>query len=92
MENNFKLLVQLPNWHLRLIPRGTINDLGVKQILRVTEAGLRMFPVVIVDLQETGEFEENSLTILEKGLQQLIAQRGQVILQEKYCRRIVINA
>jgi hypothetical protein len=80
MADTFKIRLQVADGHLRLEPRGTLSDLEIRQILRVTEAGLHVFPVVIVDLQRSQELEANALALLEDGLRRLIAERKQVLL------------
>jgi hypothetical protein len=79
MAHDLKLHLQVADGHLRLVSRGNLTDLGIKRILRATEAGLQVFPLVIVDLQESKGIKQNIVTLLEEGLRQLIAQRKQAL-------------
>lgn len=81
MANDFKLHLQVADKHLRLVLRGDLTDLGIKQILQTTEAGLRVFPVVIVNLREASGSKENTMNLPEEGLRQIIAKRRQVLLK-----------
>lgn len=83
MAGTFKIHLQVADGHLRLESQGTLSDLEIRQILRVTEAGLHVFPVVIVDLQKSRETGERALSLLEDGLRQIIAARTQVLLNVK---------
>lgn len=77
-----KLYLEVAEGQLRVVPKGYLTDLGVKRILGATQAGLRVFPVVVVDLREAGEVSETTLTLLEDGLRQIIAEKKQVLLSE----------
>jgi hypothetical protein len=77
-----KLYLQVAEGHLRVVPKGYLTELGVKRILGATQAGLRVFPVVVVDLGEAREVSETILTHLEDGLRQIIAEKKQVLLSE----------
>ena len=44
MADGSKLYLQVAEGHLRVVPKGYLTDLGVKQILGATQAGLRVFP------------------------------------------------
>lgn len=77
-----KLYLQVAKGHLRVLPKGYLNALGVKRILGATQAGLRVFPVVVVDLREAREVSETTLTLLEDGLRQIIAEKKQALIAE----------
>jgi len=81
MAPDFKLLLQVVDGHLRLVSRGNLTGFKVKQILRATEAGLRVFPVVIVEVQEPPGDPEDVFALLEDGLRYIIAQRTQALLK-----------
>lgn len=83
MAHDLKLHLQVADGHLRLVSRGNLTDLGIKRILRATEAGLQVFPLVIVDLQESRGIKQNIVTLLEEGLRQIIAQRKQALGQDR---------
>jgi hypothetical protein len=56
----------------------------VKQILGAAQVGFRVFSVVVVDLQEAGEVDEDTLISLEAGLRQLIAAKKHALLAEPW--------
>jgi hypothetical protein len=83
MAHDIKLHLQVADGHLRLVPRGNLTDLGIRRILRATEAGLQVFPLVIVDLQESRGIKQGIVTLLQEGLRQIIAQRKQAFPKDR---------
>jgi hypothetical protein len=83
MAHDIKLHLQVADGHLRLVPRGNLTDLGIRRILRATEAGLQVFPLVIVDLQESRGIKQDIVTLLQEGLRQVIAQRKQALPKDR---------
>ena len=81
MVKDSRLHLEVVDGHLRLVPQGNLTDRRISQILRAAEVGLQVFSLVVVDLQESRGSEEGALTLLEEGLQQIIAKRKQAILK-----------
>ncbi|MFA4902429.1 MAG: hypothetical protein WC600_06750 [Desulfobaccales bacterium] len=82
MATDSKLFVEIANGRLRLAPRGTLTDGVVRQILGAAQIGFRAFSVLVVDLQEAGEVDEDTLASLEAGLRKLIAAKKHALLAE----------
>ncbi|MHB9075357.1 MAG: hypothetical protein ACYC6G_17770 [Desulfobaccales bacterium] len=82
MATDSKLFVEIVDGRLRLAPRGSLTDGVVKQILAAAQIGFRAFSVVVVDLQEAGEVDEDTLASLEAGLRKLIAAKKHALLVE----------
>ena len=81
MARGFNLHLQVADGHLRLVSRGNLNDSKIKQILRAAEAGLHVFPVVVIDVQEAKGTMAEVFALLEEGLRKIILQRKQVLLK-----------
>jgi len=81
MARDFNLHLQVADGHLRLVSRGNLNDLKIKQVLRAAEAGLHVFPVVVIDVQEAKGTTAEDFAMLEEGLRQIISKRKQVLLK-----------
>ncbi len=73
MSREFKLYLQAQEGHLKLMPWGSLAEKEVKQILGVAQAGLRVYPVVVVDLKKSTDVTEDALAGLEAGLKRLVA-------------------
>lgn len=86
MARDFNISMQVTDGHLRLVSQGNLTDLAVRQLLRAAEAGLCVFPVVIVDLQGAREASAGAVTSLEEGLRQIIAQRKHALLKVESAR------
>ncbi len=82
MAIDSKLFLEVGDGGLRLALRGSLTDDAVRQILIAAEIGFRVFSVVVVDLQEAGEVDEETLARLEAGLRQLIAAKKHTLLVE----------
>jgi hypothetical protein len=81
MAKNFTISMQIAQGHLRLVLNGNLTDIGIMKILRAADAGLNVFPVIIVDLQEAKETTEEAVNLLEKGLQRIISVRKNILLK-----------
>ncbi len=79
MSNAFRLYLRVMDGHLQIVPWGNLTDSGVDQILGAAQAGLRVFPVIVVDLHDARDLPEDALARLEAGLRQLVAARGLVL-------------
>jgi pheromone shutdown protein TraB len=77
MAKEFIITMQVDDCRLCLILQGQLTDLAIKKILRAAEAGLQIFPVVMVEVQEATGTTEGVLAILEEGLRQLISEKKQ---------------
>lgn len=75
MSREFKLYLQALEGHLRLMPWGSLTEKEVRQILGVAQAGLRVYPVVVVDLKESTDVTEDALARLEAGLKRLVEEK-----------------
>ncbi len=75
MSREFKLYLQARGGHLKLMPWGSLTDKEVNQILGVAQAGLRVYPVVVVDLKDSTDVTEDALTRLEGGLKRLVEEK-----------------
>jgi hypothetical protein len=83
MATESKLFLEVGDGGLRLVPRGSLTDGVVRQILTAAQIGFRVFfSVVVVDLQEAGEVDEDTLASLEAGLRKLIAAKKHALLVE----------
>jgi hypothetical protein len=82
MASDSKLFLEVGDGGLRLVPRGSLTDGVVRQILTAAQVGFQVFSVVVVDLQEAGEVDEDTLAGLEAGLRQLIAAKKYALLVE----------
>jgi hypothetical protein len=80
MAKDPRLHLQVADGHLRLMPQGDLTEPKIKQILRAAEVGLRVFPLVVVDLRTSKGSTESAINLLEEGLQQIIAKRKHVLL------------
>jgi hypothetical protein len=58
-----------------LMPLGSLMEKGIKQILGAAHAGLRIYPVIVVDLKEITDMTDDALHWLEEGLQRLVEEK-----------------
>ncbi|AEB08230.1 hypothetical protein [Desulfobacca acetoxidans] len=79
MSHEFRLYLQALDSHLRVAPLGKLTGSGVEQILGAAQAGLRVFPVVVVDLQGAENSTADTLTRLEEGLRQLVSEKKLIL-------------
>jgi len=75
MSREFRLYLQVLEGHLGLMPVGSLAEKGVKQILGAAQAGLRIYPVIVVDLKEITDMTDDALARLEEGLQRLVEEK-----------------
>jgi hypothetical protein len=75
MSREFKLYLQAREGHLKLMPWGSLMEKEVKQILGAAQAGLRVYPVVVVDLKDSTDVKEDTLARLEAGLKRLVEEK-----------------
>lgn len=75
MSREFRLYLQVLEGHLGLMPVGSLTEKGVKQILGAAQAGLRVYPVIVVDLKEITDRPDDALARLEEGLQRLVEEK-----------------
>jgi hypothetical protein len=80
MAKDPRLHLQVADGHLRLMPQGDLTEPKIKQILRAAEVGLRVFPMVVVDLRTSKESTKSAINLLEEGMQRIIAKRKHVLL------------
>jgi hypothetical protein len=81
MAKNCNLHMQVADGYLVLASRGHLTDFKIKQILRAAEAGLHVFPVVVIDVQGAQGATADDFAMLEEGLRQIISERKQVLLE-----------
>jgi hypothetical protein len=91
MTKNYKLHLQVRNGHLRLIPQGVLTTPAVEQLLGVARSALTFFPMLLVDLRGTREAQDDDLTLLEEGLQQLISEKKLALTCEMPQMRWVVH-
>jgi len=79
MPNAFRLYLRVLDGHLQIVPWGNLTDGGVEQILGAAQAGLRVFPVIVVNVQEARDLQEDHLARLEAGLRRLVAEKRLIL-------------
>ena len=79
MSREFRLYLQVLEGHLGLMPSGSLTEKGVTQILGAAQAGLRVYPVIVVNLKEVTEMTDDALARLEEGLQRLVEEKRLVL-------------
>lgn len=75
MRKRFRLYLQTEKGCLRIVPLGRVTLEQVEPILGAAQSGLRIFPVVVVDLREAAVVAPAVTEQLQQGLQQLVAER-----------------
>ncbi|MBW1917613.1 MAG: hypothetical protein JRI57_06280 [Deltaproteobacteria bacterium] len=86
MPKDFQLHLQVSHGQLRLLPAGWLNPAEVHVILGAARSGLTLFPVIIIDLQQIHKANQESLKLLEEGLEQIIAEKKLALCRE--CPRL----
>lgn len=82
MSKRFKLHLLVEDGHLRIMPKGDLALKDVNLILGAARSALRVFPVIIVDLQKVRGLAAPVPDLLEEGLRSLISEQKSV-LREK---------
>ncbi len=81
MGKEFDISMQVGDASLRLVSQGELTDGTMRKILRAVEAGLRVFAVVIIDVQGATEKTAGIYANLEEGLRKIISERKQVLIE-----------